>query len=288
MTLIIGWVIVFGSVLGGFAMAGGRPAALFVLAEWSVVGGCSVGFMVASCPLSVIKLMGRLIVRSLKGSPYTRQVYSDLVQVLYEVFRVARQQGVIGLETHVLDPEKSPIVSRYPSFLKNQPALEFFGDAMRPLIDGKLKAEQLKAVLDEQLHRRKEHSEKPVSVLEKVGDALPGLGIVAAVLGIIITMANIDKGIAEVGHHVANALVGTFLGVFLAYGIVHPLAANIEFLNEEEISYLSIIRSGVVAFASGASPLTAAENMRGGIPADRRMNAEDLENLLKSLRADNK
>ncbi len=273
-----------GAVCIGFIIAGGNPVALFVLSEYFVVGGCALGFLVACSPPSVLKLLFSFVIRSCKGSPYSKKVYTDLVQMLYEIFRVGRQQGIIGLEAHVLEPDKSTIISRYPSFLKNHHAVEFFCDAMKPVIDGKIKADQLKVFLDEQVNGKDMHSYHPVSVLSKVADALPGLGIVAAVLGIIITMANIDGPVKEVGHHVSSALVGTFLGVFLSYGILQPLGSNIEFLNHDELAYFCIIRSGIVAFAAGASPLTAAENMRSSIPEDRRVNAEQMDAMLKSLK----
>jgi chemotaxis protein MotA len=281
MTLLIGWTIVFCSVIGGFMIAGGDPRSLFVLSEFSVVGGCAFGYLIAASPPSVLKAMLAQIIRSCKGSPYSKSVYTDLVHMLYEIFLVGRQQGIIGLEAHVVEPEKSSIIQRYPSFLQQKEAVEFFTDTMKPVIDGKLKADQLKAFLDEQINQKDHHSYQPVSVLTKVADALPGLGIVAAVLGIIITMANIDGPIVEVGHHVASALTGTFLGVYLSYGFVQPLAANVEFLNRDELSYYTIIRSGIVSFAAGASPLTAAENMRSNIPEDRRTDTEELEALLK-------
>ena len=284
MTLAFGWLVVFIAVIGGFAWAGGNPTSLFVGAEWSVVGGCAIGYIVASSPKTVLKLLWAQIVRSFRGSPYTAQVYTELVQMLYEIFRVGRQQGIISLETHVLEPLKSPIVGRYPSFLANHDAIEFFSDAMKPVIDGKLKADQLKISLDEQINSKERHAHGPVTVLNKVADALPGLGIVAAVMGIIITMAHIAGDVSAVGEYVAHALVGTFLGVFLCYGIVQPLSLNMEFLNEDELSYLIVIRSGIVAFASGSSPMTAAESMRNSIPKDRRIGSEDMETLLKSMK----
>jgi len=284
MTLLIGWGIIIGAVLIGFMMAGGNPTALFVMSEWFVVGGCGLGYMVAASPPVVLKTLADQVLGAMKGSPYSRQVYMDLVQMLYEIFLVARQQGIIGLEAHVLEPNTSTIITKYPSFLKNHHAVEFFTDTMKPVIDGKLKAEQLKVYLDEQIVQKDNHAYAPVMVLGKVADALPGLGIVAAVLGIIITMASIDGPVTEVGHHVASALVGTFLGVFLCYGIAQPLGCNIEFLNHDELAYYQIIRSGIVSFAAGVSPMTAAENMRSTIPEDRRPTGEVMETTLKAGR----
>lgn len=281
MTLIIGYVIIIGGILGGFMMAGGKPTQLFVASEWLTLGSCAIGYAVAASPPSVLKMMFSLILRSCKGSPYTKNMYMDLIHMLYEIFLVGRQQGIIGLEAHVVEPFKSSIIQRYPSFLNQHHAVEFFTGTMKPVIDGKLKADQLRAFLNEQVGQKDHHSYQPVMVLGKVADALPGLGIVAAVLGIIITMANIDGPIVEIGEHVAHALVGTFLGVFLSYGVVQPLSTNIEFLNADEIAYYNIMRSGIVSFAEGASPLTAAENMRGQIPEDRRIEGEEMEGILK-------
>jgi chemotaxis protein MotA len=281
MTLLLGWGVTLTVILVGFLMAGGNPAGLFVVSEWLVVGGCGVGFLIAASPPSVLKLLLTQVIRSCKGSPYKKDVYIDLVHMLYEIFLVGRQQGIIGLETHVLEPQNSPIIQKYPSFLNDHHAVEFFMDTMKPVIDGKLKAEQLKSYLDEQIVAKDNHAYSPVSVVSKVADALPGLGIVAAVLGIIITMGHIDGPVKEIGHHVASALVGTFLGVFLSYGVLQPLASNIEFLNHDELAYYSIIRTGIVSFGGGVSPLTAGENMRGSIPEDRRPKAEELEAILK-------
>lgn len=281
MTLLLGWGVVVGAIITGFMIAGGNPLGLFVFSEWLVVGGCGVGYLIAASPPPVIKLMFTQILRSLKGSPYKKDVYIDLVHMLYEIFLVGRQQGIIGLESHVLEPHNSPIIQKYPTFLNDHHAVEFFMDTMKPVIDGKLKAEQLKAFLDEQIVQKDNHAYQPVSVLTKVADAMPGLGIVAAVLGIIITMGAIDGPVVEVGHHVASALVGTFLGVFLSYGLIQPLATNVEFLNHDELAYYSIIRTGIVSFGGGVSPLTAGENMRGSIPEDRRPTAEQLEAVLK-------
>lgn len=262
-------------------LAHGNPVQLFVLSEWVTLGGCGVGYVIASGPPSVLKTLAGLILRSFKGSPYNKQMYMDLIHMLYEIFLVGRQQGIIGLEAHVVEPFKSSIIQRYPTFLGQHEAVEFFTGTMKPVIDGKLKADQLRAFLNEQINQKDHHSYQPVMVLGKVADALPGLGIVAAVLGIIITMANIDGPILEIGHHVSSALVGTFLGVFLSYGIVQPLGTNIEFLNGDELAYYNIMRSGIVSFAEGASPLTAAENMRSQIPEDRRVEGDEMEAILK-------
>ncbi|MDD2709677.1 MAG: MotA/TolQ/ExbB proton channel family protein [Verrucomicrobiae bacterium] len=282
MTLLIGWGIVVVSVIAGFMMAGGKPTVLIIFSEYLVVGGCAVGFAIGSSPVGVLKLCITMVLRSMKGSPYSQKTYTELVQMMYEIFVVGRQQGLVGVESHVLEPENSPIVSRFPSFLKNKHALEFFMDSMKPVIDGKLKADQLKSYLDAQLVEKDNHAYAPIGIITKVADACPALGIVAAVLGIIITMGKVDGPIAEVGMSVAHALVGTFLGVFLGYGILQPLAANIEFANHDELAYYTVIRSGIVAFASGASPLTAAEYMRSSIPEDRRIGGDTLESLLKS------
>lgn len=282
MTLLIGWFIVVASIGVGFVSAGGKPTLLFAPAEWLIVGGCGLGYVIAASPMSVIKQIWRSVLRSCRGTPFSKQHYTDAVQMLYEIFLVGRQQGIIGLETHVMEPQTSPIITRYPFFLHHREAMEFLTDSMKPVIDGKMKVDALRAFVDQQFEEKQLRAYQPVLVLNKVTDALPGLGIVAAVLGIVITMANMDADVAEVGRHVAEALVGTFLGVFLSYGFTQPLATNIEFLNQDELAYIAILKAGIVAFTSGAAPLTTAEYMRVCIPEDRRVSSGELEDLLKS------
>jgi chemotaxis protein MotA len=188
---------------------------------------------------------------------------------------------MIALEEHVLTPQSSSIFNKYPAFLANQRAVRLLCDGLRPIIDGKLKPDQLKLLLETELATMENDHHKPISVLTRVGDAMPGFGIVAAVLGIVITMSSIAGPIEEIGHHVAAALVGTFLGILIAYGFVNPLAVNLEFNGAAEQTYFQCIATSIIGFASGMAPVMAVEMARRGLSENMRPSAEELESLLK-------
>lgn len=283
MLVIIGWLIVTGAVLGGFMYSGGRPMALFVIGEYAIILGVALGYMVAASPMHVLKLALSKVLTAFKGSPYSKDMYLDVIKPLYELFMVAREQGVVGIEEHVANPHESVIFKKYPKFLADHHAVAFMQDALRPIIDGRVKGDQLKATLDEDLDRIYAHNAHPVAVMSKIGDALPGIGIVAAVLGIVITMSSIGGSKEEIGHHVASALVGTFLGILVSYGYMQPLITNIEFINDDELNYYQVMSNVIVSYAAGAPPMMAAESGRRAIPSDRQPTSEELEALLKSV-----
>ncbi len=195
---------------------------------------------------------------------------------------LGRRSGMVALEEHVMNPETSAIFAKYPAFLKNHHAMEFLCNGLRPIIDGKIKPDQLKLLLEIELDAMEEEHEKPVGVLTKAADAMPGFGIVAAVLGIVITMASIAGPIEQIGEKVAAALVGTFLGIFLSYGFMNPLAVNMEFINMAEMAYIRCIAASVIGFANGMSPIMAVEVARRGLSSEVKPTADDLETMLKS------
>src|SRR5437868_11915905 len=192
---------------------------------------------------------------------------------------------MIALEEHVLEPDTSSIFKRYPKFSANHHAMEFLCGALRPIIDGKIKPDQLKVLLDVELARMEEEHHAPISVLTKTGDAMPGFGIVAAVLGIVVTMGAISGPVEEIGHHVAAALVGTFLGILISYGFLNPLAVNMEFVGGSEMAYSRCIATSVIGFANGMAPIMAVEVARRGLSSEVKASAEDLEVMLKSVTA---
>jgi chemotaxis protein MotA len=285
MIVIIGALIVLGSVIGGFMMAGGQVGALMHLSEFIIIGGAALGALVIMSPVKVIKDLLHSVIASLKGAPYSRSSYEDLFKVLYELFMLGRRNGMIALEDHVMNPGTSSIFTKYPSFGNNKSAVEFLCNGLRPVIDGKIKPDQLKMVLEMEMESIEEEHHHPVEVLTKAADAMPGFGIVAAVMGIVITMGAIAGPIEEIGEKVAAALVGTFLGIFLSYGFMNPLAVNIQFLNGAGMSYLRCIASAITGFVSGMAPMMAVEMARRGLGSDVRPSADGLENMLKSLGA---
>jgi chemotaxis protein MotA len=283
MIIIIGAVIVFASVLGGFLMAGGNPATLVQWSEFVVICGAAGGALVIMSPKQVLIDMVKQIVGAVKGSPYNRHSYEQLFKALYELFLLGRRNGMIALEEHVTSPSTSAIFRKYPSFIQNGHAVRLLCDGLRPIIDGKVKPDQLRLLLETEMATMEEEHHKPVSVLTKVGDAMPGFGIVAAVLGIVVTMGSISGPIEQIGHHVAAALVGTFLGILISYGFVNPLAVNIEFNSALELQYYRCITTSVGGFASGMAPVMAVEMARRGLGEQLRPTADELESMLKGI-----
>jgi chemotaxis protein MotA len=283
MIIIIGAIIVIGSVLGGFMMAGGHIVTLIQVSEFVVICGAALGSLVIMSPAQVLKDMVHQIIGALKGAHYNRNSYEQLFKALYELFLLGRRNGMIALEEHVTSPENSAIFKKYPTFLHNERAVRLLCDGLRPIIDGKVKPDQLRLLLETEIETMENEHHKPVSVLMKVGDAMPGFGIVAAVLGIVVTMGAISGPIEEIGHHVAAALVGTFLGILISYGFVNPLAVNIEFVGASELTYYQCIATSVTGFAGGMAPVMAVEVARRGLGEALRPTAEELETMLKGV-----
>jgi chemotaxis protein MotA len=283
MIIFIGVFIVFASVIGGFMMGGGHVGALLHASEFVVIVGAAFGALVIMSPKKVLIDLVKMTMQSIKGSPYNKKSYEDLLKVLYELFLLGRRNGMIALEEHVMNPETSSIFQKYPTFLKNHHAVAFLSNGMRPIIDGKIKPDQLKVLMEVELSSMEDEHHAPIGVLVKAADAMPGFGIVAAVLGIVITMAAISGPIEEIGHKVAAALVGTFLGIFISYGFMNPLAVNMEFVASAEMCYTKCIASSVLSFANGMAPVMAVEVARRGLQSDVRPSSEDLETMLKAL-----
>src|ERR1041385_2189220 len=285
MIIFLGAIIVIASVLGGFLLGGGRPAGLVHPNELLIIGGAALGALVIMSPRKVLVDMGRGLMTCLKGAPHNRTAYEELLKVLYELFLLGRRNGMIALEEHVLEPQNSSIFQKYPRFSANKHALEFLCGSLRPIIDGKIKPDQLRLLLDVEIERMVDEHHAPVNVLTKAADAMPGCGIVAAVLGIVITMASISGPIEHIGESVAAALVGTFLGIFLAYGFLNPLAVNLEFTGTAELDFTRCIAACVVGFANGMAPITAVELGRRGLSSELRPSADEMEEMLKALKS---
>ncbi|MDX1952335.1 MAG: flagellar motor stator protein MotA [Verrucomicrobiota bacterium] len=283
MIVIIGAIVVTISVIGGFMMAGGHVGALIQPSEFVVICGSAAGALIIMSPKKVLMDMLHAIMATLKGAPYGKQSYEELFKALYELFMLGRRNGMVALEEHVMNPQSSSIFAKYPSFIKNEKAVALLCGGLRPIIDGKVKPDQLKLLLDIELESMEEEHHQPISVLTKAADAMPGFGIVAAVLGIVVTMGSIAGPIEEIGHHVAAALVGTFLGILISYGFLNPLAVNMEFLGMYEMAYSKCIATSVVGFANGMAPIMAVEVARRGLSSDLRPSADDLETMLKGV-----
>lgn len=283
MLLLIGFAIVMVATVGGFMLAGGNPLVLLHVSEFVIIGGIALGILVIASPAQTIKDTIAKIKGALGGAHGGREEYLDLLKLLYEIFLLGRRSGLIALEAHVLEPDKSTIFQKYPSFVKHPERVEFLCNGLRPVVDGKIKPDQLEALLEVELDAKAHEAGEPVHILQLVGDSLPGVGIVAAVLGIINTMAAIADGPEMVGQKVAAALTGTFLGIFAAYGFVNPLAARIKHNNAADEKYFRCVQQAVAAFAKGLAPLMAVEVARRSLERAVQPGADELEALLKAL-----
>jgi len=283
MVIIIGLIIVLGAILGGFSMAGGHVGSLLHMSEFVIIGGAGLGSMIVMSPKKVLIDLFKGILKALKGAPYNRAAYDDLIKALYELFMLGRRNGMIALEEHVTSPKTSSIFTKYPSFLNNQHGIEFLCSALRPIVDGRVKPEQLKHLLETELASVEAEHHAPLGVLVKAADAMPGFGIVAAVLGIVVTMGAINGPVDQIGHKVGAALVGTFLGILISYGLLSPLSVNMEFISLAEMAYLRCIATAVTGFANGLAPIMAVETARRGLSGEVRPTADDMETMLKAL-----
>ena len=285
MLTIVGLVVVIGSVLGGFMIAGGNPAALVQISEIVSIVGTSVGTVLISTPAPVLKATMGKLQAVVKPTPFNKKLYLDSLKLLYELFQTARKDGLVAIEGHIEKPKESALFKKYPAVLHEHHAMEFLCDSLRLVLVGSVPPHDLEGLMDSEIDTHHEAEGKTVGVLQKVGDALPGIGIVAAVAGIIVTMGAIAGPIEEIGHHVGAALTGTFMGVLFAYGFLNPLATSIEHVNSSEARYYHFLKAAVVSFAKGFSPIVSAEFARRAIFADDRPTFAEMETAVKGQKA---
>ncbi len=282
---IIGIVGTLVAVFGGFIMEGGHLMVLMQPAEYLIIGGAALCGLLIGTPVKYVKIMINQVTGIMK-SGYRKQDYLDLLVMMYQLFTVARKEGLMGLEKHVEKAEESVIFQKYPNFLANHHAVEFVCDTMRLIISGAaVTVYDLEALMENDLETHHREISKPTSSLTAMADTLPGLGIVAAVLGVVIAMGAIDGPPEILGHKVASALVGTFLGILLSYGFVAPLARNIETTNEEAAVYYECLKHALVSFHKGFVGTIAVEFARRIIPSDVRPGFNELEEACRAKKA---
>ena len=285
MLLIVGSVVVIVCIVAGYLMEGGALGALYQPAELVVIGGAALGALIISTPLPLLKRVFGVFGAFFKDGP-GKQDYLEILGMMYQTFRLTQQSGVMALESHCDDPKSSSVFSRFPKFLANHHAVDFFTDSVRVIIMGGVSPFDLEAMMDLDLEVHHHEALKPAQTLAKVGDALPGMGIVAAVLGVVITMGAIDGPPSEIGHKVGAALVGTFLGILLCYGFVGPMATQLEHKVDFEGQYLATIKCGVLALSKGLAPAIAVEFARRSIPAELRPTFAETEAYCRAPQAD--
>lgn len=267
---IIGILVVIGSVLGGFLMEKGKLPVLIQPSEFLTIAGAALGTVIAANPMHVLKGVLSGVLGVLKGGGVPEKRYIETLKMLFEVFTKARKEGMVAVEADIEEPDKSSIFSKYPSFVKDHHVVHFVCDTLRMAVTGGVKPFDVEQMMELDLEVHHHTSMQPTQALSSMADALPGLGIVAAVLGIVVTMGALGGPPAEIGHKVAAALVGTFLGILLCYGVVGPLAANMTKGVEEEHAFYHVLRVTLMAFIKGTSPILAVEMGRRAIPAHAR------------------
>jgi chemotaxis protein MotA len=277
--VIAGAVMVLAAVLIGFSMAGGHPHALLHLSEFVTIGGASIGALIVMSPKKVIGDLIRGVVQTLKGSPYGKAACVELFQTFFALARQVRQEGLLALDGHVTSPDTSPIFAQFPRVGKNHHARDFICDSLALIVDGAVDSDKLSGWLDEEVEVIHREHHAAVAALTKTADALPGFGIVAAVLGIVVTMQAIGGPVDEIGHKVGAALVGTFLGILMAYGFFAPMAGRMEALGEQEIQFFRAITTAVVAINEGASPRDVVVRARRIVNSDCRPNQAEMRQL---------
>ena len=276
MFAIIGILVVFGCVVAGYLMEHGNIRVLIQPAELVIIGGAAVGTVLVANPLHIIKKILGGIGGVFGSSKFGKETYITTLKMMYELLNKARKDGLMALEGDVEEPEKSPVFSKNPAFLKNHHVCDFVCDSLRMAITG-VDAFDLDQMLDLDLEVHHQDASAPTSALTTMADSLPGLGIVAAVLGVVITMGALGGPPEEIGHKVASALVGTFLGILLCYGLVGPIAANMTRAAEEEHAFLYVLRVLMVSFLKGTAPIMAVEVARRAVPGHVRPSFKELE-----------
>ncbi|MBT3637053.1 MAG: flagellar motor stator protein MotA [Opitutae bacterium] len=280
MLLAVGIFIVFASCIGGFMLAGGSPITLIHPGEIMIICGIGLGILVVSSPKSVLMGLKNDLVKAFKGGVANKGKFIDLLVLLYELFMLGRRKGTPALDEHVSDPQNSSIFTKYPSFLNDKGLVEFLCNSLRPIVDGRCKPAEIGGILTAELQSREAEAGRSIKAVAMISDALPGVGIVAAVLGIINTMSNLEDP-ESVGQKVAAALSGTFLGIFLAYGIGVPVGQLMTLNQTQEFLYYHIVQRSVSGFATGLSPIMAVEIGRRSLDKLIQPTADELEEKCK-------
>lgn len=277
MFVIVGILIVIGAILGGYLMEHGHIAVLLQPAELLIIGGAAIGTVLIANPLHILKKIVSGVLGSLKGSPFTKQLYLETLKMAFDLLTKGRKEGLVALESDIEEPAKSQIFTKYPAFLKDHHSRDFVCDTMRMAITGGVEAFDLDQMMELDMDVSHQESSQPVAALSTMADSLPGLGIVAAVLGVVITMGALGGPPEEIGRKVAAALVGTFLGILLCYGFVGPLASNMAKVVDDEHAYHYVLRVAIIAFVKGQAPIMAVELARRAIPGRVRPAFKEVE-----------
>ncbi len=285
MLVVVGTLVVLFSVLGGYLLSHGQLLALWQPYELLIIGGGATGAFLTANPAKIVKAAFGDMLGLLKGPAYRRQDYVDLLSLLYDIFSVMRKEGLLGLESHIEDPASSEVFSAYPRLLAEHNLIEFITDCLRLIVGGSMNPHELEQLLEVELETHQHEAEAPAMAIMKSADALPGFGIVAAVLGIVTTMSQLGGDTSKIGEHIAGALVGTFLGILLCYGFAGPLASAMENKVQEDGKAYECVKVALMANLRGYNPMVAVEFARKSLSGHARPSFLDLEGHLKGDRS---
>jgi len=285
MFTIIGIVVVLAATIVGYVMHHGNIAVLIQINELVILGGAALGSFLAANGMKNLTAAIQAVLGLLKPDIYTKETYLQTLKMMYQLFNVARKEGLLGLESHIERPEESEIIKKYPAFLNNHHARAFFCDTMKVVLTGAVGPHDLSEMMEIDIETAHHEANIPAEAIQTVGDSMPGFGIVAAVLGVIITMGKIGGEAALIGQSVAAALVGTFLGILMAYGVFLPIARAMQLRNASELQYLNCLRYALFSFARGESPITCVEFARRNIEPSVRPGFTEMEQAVKDKAA---
>lgn len=279
-----GILVVAAAVLGGFLMEKGNLAVLVQPAELVIIFGAAVGSFLIASPGKVASSVVRNLGSVFRSSPRTKRQYLELLSLLYQVFSKIRKEGLIAIEADIEDPRKSPLFGRYPAIVQDRQALNFICDNLKVIVTTSVPSHELDSLLDIEIETNFHNAMIPSHSVSRIADSMPGLGIVAAVLGVVLTMGKIDQPPAVLGHSIGAALVGTFLGVLACYGFLGPIASNLEHKAKENEAFLQVIKLALVSFVGGSAPQMAVEFGRRAIPGDEKPTFDELERAIRGER----
>lgn len=285
MLVILGYVVVAGSILGGYLMVGGHLGALYQPSELLIIGGSAIGAFIVGNNGKAIKSTVRALPLIMKGSKYNKALYMDLMALLFRLMAKARQQGMLSLEFDIDNPGESEIFSNYPQILADNSVVEFVTDYLRLMVSGNMNAFEIETLMDEEIETVEHEIEVPANALNLMGDGLPAFGIVAAVMGVVHSLAFVDRPAAELGMMIAHAMVGTFLGILLAYGVVSPLASLLRQKNAERVKVLQCIKVTLLSSLNGYAPQIAVEFGRKTLYSTERPSFTELEEHIRRVKA---
>ncbi|MDU5781149.1 MAG: flagellar motor stator protein MotA [Pantoea sp.] len=286
MLILLGYLTVCATVFGGFVISGGKLGALYQPTELLIIGGAGVGAFIVGNNGNAIKATMKAFPHMFRGSHYTKALYMDLMAMMFLLLNKSRQSGLMSLEADIEDPQNSPIFSAYPRLLADKVLLCFVVDYLRLMISGNMNAFEIEALMDVEIETCEHEHEIPASSLNGVGDAFPAFGIVAAVMGVVNALAAADRPAAELGELIAHAMVGTFLGILLAYGFILPLATLLRQKSSEQIKMLQCIKVTLLAAINGYAPQIAVEYGRKSLFSTERPSFTELEEHVRQAKAD--